>query len=413
MPDATTAQIPAHVPPELVRSFPLIIGEYTDEDPFKRLIPLVHEGPAIFYNTKVYPGHGPAWVLRRMDDLRSLYLDTEHYSTKDMAPFAALLGETWAMIPTELDPPEHGVFRTLVNPLFSPKKMEALESKVREAARRYIGKFQARGKCEFMSEFAFPFPVSVFLDLVDLPQERMENFLEWEFMLLHAPDVATLQKGARLVVDYLRGVIDERRLHPKDDFISFAVQAQMQGRKLTDDELVGFCFNLFIGGLDTVSTNMGLHFRHLAENQEHQKRLREDPAFIPTAMEELLRAFAAVTTFRTCIKETQLSGVTIKPGDRVAMCTTLACRDPEFYERPNEVLLDRAPAHLTFASGPHRCIGSHLARRELLIALQEFLSAIPTFQIEPGATIMTHLGGMVQPKTLPLVWKPETVPGCV
>jgi cytochrome P450 len=256
-----------------------------------------------------------------------------------------------------------------------------------------------------MSEFAFPFPVSVFLDLVDLPQERMENFLEWEFMLLHAPDPATLAKGARLVVDYLRGIIEERRLHPQDDFISFAVQAKMQGRKLTEDELIGFCFNLFIGGLDTVSTNMGLHFRHLAENQEHQKRLREDPAFIPTAMEELLRAFAAVTTFRTCIKETRVSGVTIKPGDKIAMCTAVACRDPEFYERPNEILLDRAPAHLTFASGPHRCIGSHLARRELLIALQEFLAAIPEFRIEPGAKIKTHLGGMVQPKALPLVWK--------
>ena len=266
--------IPSHVPPELVRDFPLIIGEYTDEDPFKGLIPRVHEGPAVFYNTTVYPGHGPAWVLRRMEDLRAVSLDSVHFTTKGMAPFSALLGETWGVLPVELDPPQHGVFRALLNPLFAPKKMQALESKVRDAARRYIGKFKDRGRCEFMSEFAFPFPVSVFLDLMDLPQERMNDFLEWEFMLLHAPDPQTMAKGARCVVDYLREVIAARRVHPSDDFISFGVQAQIEGRSLTEDELLGFCFNLFIGGLDTVSTNMGLHFRHLAENTQHQQRLR-------------------------------------------------------------------------------------------------------------------------------------------
>jgi len=288
--------------------------------------------------------------------------------------------------------------------LFAPKKMQALESKVRDAARRYIGKFKDRGRCEFMSEFAFPFPVSVFLDLMDLPQERMNDFLEWEFMLLHAPDPQTMAKGARCVVDYLREVIAARRVHPSDDFISFGVQAQIEGRSLTEDELLGFCFNLFIGGLDTVSTNMGLHFRHLAENTQHQQRLRSEPAFIPTAMEELLRAFAAVTTFRTCVKETQIQGVTIKPGDKVAMCTAVACRDPEQFDLPNDIQLDRSPAHNTFGSGPHRCVGSHLARRELLIALQEFLATIPPFHIERGAHIKTHLGGMVQPTALPLVW---------
>jgi cytochrome P450 len=95
----------------------------------------------------------------------------------------------------------------------------------------------------------------------------------------------------------------------------------------------------------------------------------------------------------------------MKPGDKVAMSTTLACRDPAEYDEPNQVRLDRQPAHISFAYGPHRCIGSHLARREMQIALEEFLRAIPQFRIQPGAQIVTHLGGIIQPETLPLVWK--------
>ena len=255
-----------------------------------------------------------------------------------------------------------------------------------------------------MTEFAFPFPVSVFLDLMDMPHELTPMFMAWEHDLLHESDLAVVAAASRNVVDYMREVMAERRKNPKDDFISYGLNARVNDRPLSEDELVGYTFNLFIGGLDTVTTNMGLHFRHLAETPEHQSRLRDDPAFIPTALEELLRAYGSTSTFRTCVKEAQINGVTIMPGDKVLASPIPACRDPESYDRPNEVLLDRTPTHITFAYGPHRCIGSHLARRELQVALEEFLAAIPPFSIRPGATIRTHLGGMVQPDVLPLVW---------
>src|SRR5690606_4306470 len=126
---------------------------------------------------------------------------------------------------------------------------------------------------------------------------------------------------------------------------------------------------------------------------------------IPVALEELLRAYAATSTFRTCVKERTLNGVTIKPGDRVLTSTILACRDPEEYDRPNEVILDRRPTQiLTFGHGPHLCLGVHLAKREMRLALRDVLAAIPPFRIAPGAIIKAHLGGMVQPTALPLVW---------
>jgi cytochrome P450 len=397
-------EVPPHVPRELIRDYPFILGATCDENPFDTLIPKVHEGPEVFYTPHVYPGHRPGWIFRRAKDLAAIYQDTDHFSNKDFAPFAKLVGDSWNLLPAETDPPMHTLYRAMVNPLFAPRRMLALENRVREFARGYIAKFKLRGECEFMSEFAFRFPIAVFLELMNLPLERIEEFLQWEMMLLHSADLEVISDGVRKVKAYLWSVIDERRSNPGEDFISYGIKAQIEGRKLTQDELFGFCFNLFVGGLDTVSTNMGLHFRHLAEHQDHQAILRADPSKIPVAIEELLRAYAAVTTFRTVVKPTTLHGVQLMPGDKVAMATSLANRDPDAFERPNEVLLDRNPRHISFATGPHRCVGAPLARRELVIAMEEFLSSIPAFRVKPGITIRTGIGMMIEPETVPLVW---------
>lgn len=401
---ANTVEIPQHVPRERVHDYPFMLGATCDENPFDTLVPKVHEGPEVFYTPRVYPGFRPAWIFRRAKDLATIYQDTEHFSNKDFAPFAMLVGDTWSSLPAETDPPMHGLYRAMVNPLFAPRKIVALENRVREFARDYIAKFKGKGECEFMGEFAFRFPIAVFLELMNLPLDRIDEFLEWEMMLLHSADVAVIAAGVRKVKAYLLNVIDERRKNPGDDFVSFGIKAEIQGRKLTQDELFGFCFNLFIGGLDTVSTNMGLHFRHLAERLDHQELLRKDPAKIPTAVEELMRAYSAVTTFRTVIEPVKVHDVQLMPGDKVAMVTTLANRDPDAFDRPNEVLLDRNPRHISFATGPHRCVGAPLARRELIIAMEEFLAAIPTFRVEPGTTIRTGIGLMIQPEAVPLVW---------
>lgn len=402
---SATADIPAHVPAELVREdYPFIMGAQTSQNPFSTFVPALHQGPDLIYSTNFYPGFQPAWVPRRFETLQALYLDTEHFSSAGFSPFPLVIGESWSVLPVEIDPPAHTKYRALLNPLFTPARMRLLEDQVRKAARDTIAQFSDSDECEFMSAFALRFPIIVFLDLMGLPRERMEEFLKWEFMLLHSLDMEDLAKGTRLVVDYLREVIEDRRKNPVDDLVSFAVTATIDGRKLDDDELTGLCFNLFIGGLDTVSTNISWQIRHLAEHPEDQRRLRADPSLIPAAVEEMYRRYAAVTTFRTCIKQTSLHGVTIMPGDKIAMPTTLANTDPAAWDRPFEVDIDRAPRHITFAYGIHRCIGAPLARRESVMAIEELLSAIPEFRIAQGEELITELGPILQPKNLPLVW---------
>ena len=254
-----------------------------------------------------------------------------------------------------------------------------------------------------MSDFAFEFPIKVFMELMGLPHERTAEFMDWEMNLLHNHDLAKIADATRKVVAYLSAEIDDRRANPRDDLISYGVTANIEGRPLTHDELVGFMFNLFIGGLDTVSTNMGLQFWHLATHPEDQATLRANPDQIPQAIDELMRAYGAVTTFRTCMAETTIRGVTIKPGDKIAMSTTLAGRDSAEFANPGQIDFSRRPRHVGFGFGIHTCVGMHLARRELRIALEEFLARVPAFTLQPGHRVACHLG-MIQPVALPLTW---------
>ncbi len=396
--------IPDHVPASAVKQFPFVFGTTTTADPYTDWVPDIHRNmPDIFYAPHAYPGATPAWVVRRTELLREIYFDTDTFSSKDFSPFAKLIGETWTNTPVEVDPPEHAKYRSFINPLFTPKAVGKLDEKIRQYAIDYVEAFRERGSCEFMREFAFEFPIKVFLELMDFPLENTKQFLEWEYGLLHEMDMMKIAEATRNVVGFLRDQIEDRRRNPRDDVISYALSVDVEGRKLNDDELVGFTFNLFIGGLDTVSTNMGLQFLHLARHHDDQQFLREHPEEIPHALDELMRAYAPVTTFRTCTREVDFHGVKMMPGDKVMVSTTLAGRDPAEFENPQDVRFDRRSRHVSFGFGPHMCVGMHLARREMRIALEEFLQRIPEFSVKPGHQLEYHLG-MIQPVTLPLVW---------
>jgi len=281
--------------------------------------------------------------------------------------------------------------------------MAAMEAKIRGYAAEDIDKFAGRGECEAMTELAFRFPIKVFMELMGLPADRVAEFLEWENGLIHGEDENALRTATEKVEDYLIGEIEDRRARPRDDLLTFAAHAEKEGKKLTDDEVIGFAFNLFAGGLDTVSATLGLHLLHLATHPDHQALLRADPSKIPNAIEEMMRAYGAVTTFRTCKKAVTLHGVEIMPGDKVVMSTVLAGRDPEAFPNPATVDLNRKPRQMGFGFGIHLCLGMHLARRELRIALEEFLARVPEFHLAEGHSLRWHLG-IVKPAELPLRW---------
>ncbi|MDB5686139.1 MAG: hypothetical protein JWR77_728, partial [Rhizorhabdus sp.] len=380
-------EIPDHVPPELVHPYPLGARRTIYENPYETIIPKIHEGPAAFMAPDAYLSIAPGWVFRRSEDIKAIFMDTVNFVKKGNTNFAQMIGEDWDAIPTELDPPRHTAVRRALNPLFTPAKVGAFEGKVRQRAQEYIATFKDRGHCDFVTEFAVPYPVSIFLDLLGLPQEGMKQFLEWEYALIHAADMDDRAAGVRAVKAFLLDAIEERRKRPTDDLISNALNLVVDGEKLSPIEVFGHCFNLYIGGLDTVSANIGLHFMHLATHQDDQRQLRDNPRLIQKGMMEMLRAYAAVSSNRICANDVQVAGIRMMAGDKVLLPTPLAARDPEQYNDPNRIIFDRGASNITFGFGIHRCLGVYLAQREILFALEEMLSTIPQFRVADGFRI--------------------------
>ena len=396
--------LPPHVPSDLVRPYPFKLRGPTVSVLPRTLIPAVHENPPIFWAPGVHPLTAGAWVPRRYEDLQKIYQDTDHFTVRGTSGYARMIGETWESIPHESDPPLHSRYRMALNPMFAPKQIAKLDEGIRRFAHDLFTGIRPNGRCEFVSEIAFEFPIRVFLQLMGLPQEEMRLFLQWEHDILRSTSLEPVARALRLATDYMAEACADRRINPREDLMTLVVQTEIEGRPLTDDELKGFCFNLFVGGLDTVSTNMSNQFRHLAEHPDDQERLRRNPAGIPAALDELMRAYAAVTTLRLCTADTEVGGVEMKAGDLVLMPTMLAANDPEVFSNPEVVDFDRKPRHLSFGFGPHVCIGLHLARREMRIAMEEALAILPLFRIEPGAEIESFVSGIVGPSSLPLVW---------
>ena len=237
------------------------------------------------------------------------------------------------------------------------------------------------------------------------PAAMLEAFLEWEYALLHnRGDVVRMKWGITNAIAYLRAFVAETKANPRDDLTSHIVHAQLEGRPITDDEIIGTMFFLWIGGLDTVAATWALMIRRLALDPALQQSLRENPEVIPEALEEFLRVQPIVNSVRRAKADHGIGDITVKKGDSVLTYNMTGNFDPAEFEDPRTLRFDRTQnRHFTLAGGPHRCIGSHLARRELRIALAEFLRRVPPFRLKPGADLTVHPGLIAAPH-VPVVW---------
>ena len=396
------SEVPGHVPHHLVKKFDFFGNPDLRKCPFSTIAQL-HEG-GTFFNPTSYRPEG-SWVVTSAQDIRFVLNNPGLFSNKGESGFSQLMGEEWDLIPLELDPPEHTRFRQLLNPLFAPSAVEKMGHGVTERAVDLIEAVRSTGGCEFMEAFGRPFPVSIFMQFMGLPEELTEQFLTWEFMLLHDPSLETKIAGAAAIRDYLRELAAERRARPTGDLTSFVVTAEIDGRPLTDLEVQGILYLMFVGGLDTVASSLGFFFHHLAENQEHQAYLRANPDAIPAAVEEMLRRFSVVVSYRQCKVDVKVGEVEMKEGDWITIVDALGSLDPKEFACPMDVDLERKNnRHLAFAYGPHFCLGNHLARRELQTALREWLARIPQWRVKPGSQVQVHGGAIFGVDRLELEW---------
>jgi len=395
------APAPDHVPPDLVIDYAFSDQPGVDRCPFSANA-RIHDLPNVFYSRRARAK--PGWVIAAADYIREAYGSPEIFSSRNATGFLRLLGKDFDLIPVEIDPPAHRLYRSAIAGRFTPAVLNAMEDSLRARAREMLSSLADQDTFEFETAYGRPYPVQIFLDLMGLPKERLQEFVAWEEQLLHGDSLEVVADGARKITSYLEAVIPERKANLGDDLLSDIIRAKVGERPVTDDEIFAMSFLLFFGGLDTVAATMTFIFKHLAENPEDQALLRAEPELIPGAIEEFLRAYSVVSSPRVVAEDIEFHGVTMKKGDRVLLAAALAGRDPEAFDNAAKVDLRRKNVrHLAFASGNHICLGAPLARRELRITLEEWMRASP-FEIAPGDRAVTRAQGVFDVQRLPLAW---------
>ena len=236
-----------------------------------------------------------------------------------------------------------------------------------------------------------------------MPQEMLPQFLEWANTRMRGDNLTKRAEATQTILQYLRSFLKEQQANPRTDLMKAIVSGHVEGRPLSDVEMLGMCFVLYIGGLDTVYSSLGWIMRHLARDQPLQNRLRSNPQEIPTAVEELTRAFGVASARRTVVKDFTFHGVSMRKGEDVILLTYVASRDPQAFKNPHDIDIERRARHITFGTGVHSCLGIHLAKREIRIVIEEFLSHFKNIRLRQDESYRYHTGGVLGVDRLPLV----------
>jgi cytochrome P450 len=367
---------------------------------------------------------GGSWLPTRYDDVYAIAHDTERFpsgngiavvpmipppgadnadasDSADARPPALASG----VPPISADAPLHTWTRRLILPTMSNARVAEYEVFTRDLCHKLVGEIVERGEGDAAVGYAQQIPVRVIGHILGVPEEMAGTFTEWvRDVLEFAYDADRRRRGIVGILEYLNEAVAEREANPRDDFISELLQSEHDGEPITREVVMGMCALLLIAGIDTTWSSIGSAMSHLATHADDRRRLATEPELMPTAIEELLRAYAPVTMARRVTVDTEYEGCPIKAGERVLMNFPGANRDPEVFPDADKVILDRQQnRHLAFGAGIHRCAGSNLARMELRVAIEEWLKQIPEFEISDPDGV-TWAGGQVRgPRTLPIV----------
>ena len=343
---------------------------------------------------------GSTWLLTTYEDVTKAAHDIGRFSSLDIGVIGGEEEQDqrlpYGLPPIGADPPLHTWTRRLLLPWFSHAKVGGYEAMTRELCRRLIDGFIAEGSADAAADFAQQLPVRVMSD----------TFTGWVRDVLEFADVPErVQRGTEGILGFLLEQLQLRKDDPHDDLISELVHTPHDGEPIDDSVVLGMAGLVLIAGIDTTWSAIGSSLWHLANHPDDAARLVNEPELVDVAIEEFLRAYSPVTMARVVTDDTEFHGCPMGKGDKVLMNFPSANRDPKAFERPDEVLLDRAlNRHVAFGSGIHRCAGSNLARMELKVAIEEWLKRIPEFRLGEGA-LVTWAGGQVRgPRSIPVVF---------
>jgi cytochrome P450 len=360
---------------------------------------------------EVFQAEDGTWVLTSAEAVYFAHRHPELFSSKEA--FASN-GCPVPLIPVAIDPPEHLGYRRVLDPLVAPRVINAMDAELRAQIRDLVLAFAGKGECDVVTDIARLYPTQVFMTVMGLPLADRDYLIDSiEFMIEHTvtgtqepnPEVV---KVTMEVFGYLQRYIDVKRKSPGNDVLSHVLSFEGD-EAWTNDEVLGMCLLFCLGGLDTVTGAMGFLMLRLARDPDLRRRVLADASLVGPVIEEVLRLETpSPHQPRVTTRDVEVCGVTIPAGAPVMLFAASANRDPAKFEHPDEMDIgsDR-PGHDTFGGGIHRCLGSHLARRELRLVLEEFHKLIPDYELAPGfEPELVWPSGTWHLSSLPLVFPP-------
>jgi len=398
------ASIPDHVPPERVIRFDFRNDEALGRDPWGYIASL-DDRPDIFFS----PDLGGYWVVTRADLIDDVFSRHDLFTATSLA--IPKLENPIRLIPNHYDPPEHAAYRkVLAGNLFSPRALATLEPETRAFARALMDGF-APGECEFVHDFAYRLPIDIFLSMMGADLAHRDECLTFIRQVFRGQTAEENGAGFVNAHDFVSRWLTEQLADPdrnQGGMFRAMIASRIDGRPLTFAEMHSITMMLFMGGLDTITSQMTHIMRFLAESAPHREHLVAHLETIPTALEEMLRRFGISFIGRAAAKDFTYHGVDFRKGDAVCAGTPIAGLDPRAFPDPLQVDFNRGGGrrvrHLGFGAGPHLCIGAYLARTQLTIMLEELLPRMPGLHIAPGAVITNSPGSTMMLETLPLRW---------
>jgi cytochrome P450 len=337
--------------------------------------------------------YGGFWYISRSDDIFEAEQDPDTWSVGPSMLLPAF-GTDMPLIPIDIDPPMHAPFRKLLLPMFTPMAVKKLEPGMHETAESLAGEvgaaFRSQDVVDVSALFARPYPTIIFSRLAGYPEQDWPMFDRWidEIIYERTKDPEKAASAGRDLIAYMDALIKRNREESSAGGIMGQLGgAQVEGRPISHDELLSYGYLLFLAGLDTTAWAIRSSIWYLAQNRQAQETLRTKPSAIPEAAEEFLRTLSPVQAMaRTALKDTVVRGTEIKSGERAVLVFGAGNRDPEVYENPNEIDIARENnRHLAFGGGIHRCLGSNLGRKELVISLEHLLATLPPFELAEPA----------------------------
>lgn len=392
------------VPENLLSDFDLVADPEMMRNPQQRMTDaLVNDGRDIFYT----PHNGGHWIVTNYEMGHEILSNPELYGSFPIG-VPANYEQRPRLIPLESDPQSHPRYRRLLLPVFAPNIISKMEDKIRQRTISVLEEALQSPEIDFLWDIAKPIPTGVFLEMLGLPQHMQPQFFEWENGFYRAETVEARVDYGQKIAHYLSQAAEDHVTNPRDDVMSMLLEVEVEGERLSRDEVDAICYLLFLAGVDTVAAMLTFIANYLAQNRDLYQKIKADKEFLETATDELLRMHAFINLNRICEADTEFHGVHFKQGDNIVVPSFVTDRDAATFPDPHNFNPERSKVernmHHAFGDGPHKCIGMHLAKLEVKIVLEEFAKRVEAFSITDESKISAHGGTTMGMDNLPITW---------